>query len=1130
MNGAKASPFSLTKILLVLVAIVTLAYEYGHIRAVARLLITGDQVAEPVLLAPDQPVILAVPNSAARASIHEGDILLAVNGHAYTGKSVLNRAVSESKPGSKLTLRVRHPEHGSLEENVVVTALRVESTGEPLYVSICLTVLLPVFAVGLAFWVAAKNPLDPMAWLFLALLLSFRHLFALPGENQEGTVVSNLALAYDLLLSQTISIWLFLFGINFPTRLTADRRFPWIKWVLIGPIAVRALIQVAVLWAGLQDYTVFHRIPHWVSKWLNPLPLVAMALFFVVIATQYYVARTEDARRRLRILGVGSFVALVPLATLICLGGLLGKSLSDFPTPLMVSSLMMTLVFPITLAYLLRIQKALDVSVVIRQNIRNALDTTSIGIFRIILAAFVFTYLLLSSPNGAHQWHETRTVILISTFVLLVVNRSFGQWLSLQFDRLLFREAHRSERLLADTDPWSREMRDARAILDSALKRLSAAFRINHAAAVMRSDSDYQVVAALERPLPEAVFSAHSELIRELGAAADPLVVYLDLADSWIQRIPETERDEIRKLRPGVLLPLRGEGALAGFISLGPRRFEAPYSPLELRLLRSFGQHLSLALENAELVARMSAEAVVRERISAERSAAEKANQAKSAFLANMSHELRTPMNAIIGYSEILIEETEDTGKDDLASDLKKIHSAGKHLLEIINAVLDISKIEAGKMEVYLERFAIKDVIENVVGIVQPLVQKNGNKLLIEMPDNLDTFESDRTKLRQSLFNLISNATKFTHNGEIKVSVSRGREDGREWISFAVSDTGIGMTPEQLGKLFRAFSQAEASISAEYGGTGLGLHITKSFAEMLGGSISVKSEAGVGTTFTIRLPASQNTDVSTSQQPEALLLDPASPAVLVIDNDPVVQDLVARALARDGIRTVRALNGKEGIERAREFCPQAIILDVIMDGMDGWQVLAELKSDPQTAAIPVVMMTALDEKTSGFALGANEYLVKPVERDRLSSILTRYCRSENGKRALGTALVVDDDIDNRNSLRRMLEHSGWTVREAENGMVGLSSATDDLPDLILLDLIMPVMDGFEFMERLRSNPTTAAVPVIVVTAKDLTQEERDKLAGKVNEVLGRATHSADELVVKVRHYLGQNVQVQKGLT
>jgi signal transduction histidine kinase/CheY-like chemotaxis protein len=503
--------------------------------------------------------------------------------------------------------------------------------------------------------------------------------------------------------------------------------------------------------------------------------------------------------------------------------------------------------------------------------------------------------------------------------------------------------------------------------------------------------------------------------------------------------------------------------------------------------------------------------------------AAEAANRAKSEFLANMSHELRTPLNAIIGYSELLQEVAEED-QPDLVPDLKKIQGAGKQLLGLINDILDLSKVEAGKMQLCVERFEIEDLIQEVASTVQPLVQKNSNRLVIDCPDKLGAMQADRHKTRQILFNLLSNAGKFTERGTIKLDVTRQSASGEDWIQFRVCDTGIGMTKEQTGKLFQAFSQADASTTRKYGGTGLGLAISRSFCQIMGGDISVESTLGIGSTFTLRLPAEAAVDPAASvvleEQPGASVSEAAEAPdrpnkVLVIDDDPEAREVITRFLAKEGFSPVSASTGKQGLQLAKELRPAAITLDALMPGMDGWTVLAALKADPETAEIPVVMLSILDNQDLGFALGAADYLTKPIDSERLARVLIKYA----GHTTPGRVLIVEDDSDTRETLSRRLQEMGWTVSEANNGRMALEEVRKQRPELILLDLMMPEMDGFEFADELHRSVAWREIPIVVVSAKDITQEDQLRLNGQVAKILPKGVSSCEELLQD----LGQRV-------
>jgi signal transduction histidine kinase/CheY-like chemotaxis protein len=513
---------------------------------------------------------------------------------------------------------------------------------------------------------------------------------------------------------------------------------------------------------------------------------------------------------------------------------------------------------------------------------------------------------------------------------------------------------------------------------------------------------------------------------------------------------------------------------------------------------------------------------------------AEAANQAKSTFLANMSHELRTPLNAIIGYSEMLQEDAADMGQDELVPDLQKIQVAGRHLLALINDILDLSKIEAGKIELYLESFDLPALVSELESTIKPLAAKNENRLVVHADPELGTMHADLTKVRQSLLNLLSNACKFTKAGDVTLEVVRSKDDGREWINFSVRDSGIGITKEQMNKLFQPFSQADASTTREFGGTGLGLVITKKFCEMMGGTMGVSSVRGEGSTFAIKLPAdvrSESPDTTTTApatgvEAHAGLREEYAGTVLVVDDDPVARDLLQRALGKAGFRVECATDGEEALQLARTLRPEAITLDVMMPGVDGWATLAALKADPALADIPVIMLTIVDDKNKGYALGAADYMTKPFNREQLAATLSKYRRAATNRNA--PALVVEDDEAARSLLVRALEQEGWRVREAANGRVALAQVAEEQPQLILLDLMMPEMDGFEFVQELDKLLGARAIPIIVITAKDITLEDRLRLSGYVEKILEKDSYSRDDLLRAVSRMVEVSVRRRDG--
>jgi signal transduction histidine kinase/DNA-binding response OmpR family regulator len=578
-------------------------------------------------------------------------------------------------------------------------------------------------------------------------------------------------------------------------------------------------------------------------------------------------------------------------------------------------------------------------------------------------------------------------------------------------------------------------------------------------------------------------------------------------------------RQVLRQLgyRSILAVPLLREQRIIGGLSVY-RKQVGSFSSEVMNLLQTLATQSVLAIENARLFREVEDKS----------QQLQIADRHKSEFLANMSHELRTPLNAIIGYSEMLQEESEDLGQPNFIPDLQRIQGAGKHLLSLINNILDLSKIEAGKMDLYLEQFAIAPMIDDVVTTIKPLVEKNANRLEVHCPANTGAMKADLTKVRQVLFNLLSNACKFTERGTIAIGAARESVDGRDWLKFSVRDSGIGMNAEQLGKLFRTFTQADSSTTRKYGGTGLGLAISQKFCQMMGGDIAVASTPGQGSVFTIRLPADVNEaeEVRSAPQASGAIAAPAFEAartVLVIDDDSTVHDLMQRFLIKEGLHMVAASNGVEGLRLAKELHPALITLDVLMPGMDGWAILTALKADPASADIPVIMLSIVDEKPMGYALGAADYLTKPVDWDHLAAVLRKY----ECTRPPCPILIVEDDVGLREMLRRRLEREKWTVIEAENGRAALQQMEQNLPELILLDLMMPEMDGFDFLEELRKHERWRSIPVIVVTAKELTEEDRRRLNGSVEKILQKGGYGREELLREVRELVLASINARQ---
>ena len=542
-----------------------------------------------------------------------------------------------------------------------------------------------------------------------------------------------------------------------------------------------------------------------------------------------------------------------------------------------------------------------------------------------------------------------------------------------------------------------------------------------------------------------------------------------------------------------VAVPMLREGRIVG--ALVVRRHTPGHIPDEIcDLLESFASQSALALINAQLYRRL-------ERQSA---ALEVASRHKSEFLASMSHELRTPLNAIIGFSEVLLERMFGELNERQDEYLRDIWSSGKHLLELLNDVLDLSKIEAGQMVLSRSEFVVRKSLEYCLSLVRERALKQRILLSLEVDPEVGVLDADRLRFRQVVLNLLSNAVKFTpHGGRVDVRASTQGQD----LVVTVADTGVGVAAEDRQRIFDSFQQgARPSEQAE--GTGLGLTLSKRIVELHGGRIWVESEVGRGSTFGFALPGGSEgpalTPVPPAEMDWGLTTEPATgpgPTVVVVEDDRKSFDLLRAHLEAAGVRVVGARDGQEGLDTVRRLSPAGVILDILLPGIDGWEVLAQLKADPRTAPIPVIVVSMLDERGHGFALGAAEYLVKPVGKEQLLAAVYRAAAMPERKH---TVVAIDDDPLAIELVRASLEPEGWTVLGAPTGQEGLALIRERQPSAVLLDLLMPGMDGFAVVEALRADPDTKSVPVVILTSRSMTRQEKERLQGRITYVARKA--------------------------
>ena len=515
----------------------------------------------------------------------------------------------------------------------------------------------------------------------------------------------------------------------------------------------------------------------------------------------------------------------------------------------------------------------------------------------------------------------------------------------------------------------------------------------------------------------------------------------------------------------------------------------------------------ALSAANHELFDKNRALEQASEQIQAQSAQIQEADRLKSEFLARMSHELRTPMNAIVGFSKLVLRKSGKTLEKRQQENLEKVVQSANLLLQLISDILDLSKIEAGRIDIVKQYFSVDELVKNCLNTTVPLL-KPGVEL--STPGITDArFYSDPDRLRQILANLLSNAAKFTEVGTITVSAQC--DDCQ--LVVAVRDTGIGIPEKALETIFDEFRQAEESTTRKYGGTGLGLSISRQLARLLGGDITVQSKMESGSEFRVAIPAATGTDPKEVIESTVGVPIEGKHRILAIDDDPDVLSLLSQEMQDEGYSVIGVTNPQEGIRKARELKPHVVTVDIRMPEMSGWEVITELKSDRATRDIPIVVVSIVDNKQMGFRLGADEYLVKPFDKDTLLRVIQSF--SAQGREIL----VVDDDLVVIDIVRQELEDDGWKVRGATNGMEALSAVAQKVPDVLLLDLLMPEMDGFETLRRLREQETTQDLPIIVITAKNLSPDEREELEQHTLRVIEKNGLGRDRLLAELRQVL-----------
>ncbi|HSH02081.1 MAG TPA: response regulator [Anaerolineae bacterium] len=553
--------------------------------------------------------------------------------------------------------------------------------------------------------------------------------------------------------------------------------------------------------------------------------------------------------------------------------------------------------------------------------------------------------------------------------------------------------------------------------------------------------------------------------------------------------------DRLPHTRSELCLPLKIQDDVLGVLNIQSNQLNA-FNREAVEVLRILSDQLAIAIRNADLY--QSARAAKRE--------AEEANQMKTQFLTNMSHELRTPLNSIINFSYLLTLGTEgelNTGQDEMVN---RIGDAGRHLLNLINDILDLAKIESGQMELFFEEVDVLELVDRAMSTASVLIKDKDVILNKDIPYDIPKVMGDRTRIGQVLLNLISNAAKFTDEGSITVAA----EGDDEWVTIHVIDTGMGISTRDQTRVFQEFVQVDGTLTRQKGGTGLGLPISRQFIQLHGGEMWLTSELGQGSTFSFRLPS-----IPASTNNDSAPILPEEIKVLVIDDDPTVRQTISQQL-QDSYKVIKVNDSRQAVEAVRQNKPDAVIVDIMMPHMDGWDVIRALKDDENTNNVPIIVCSFINERKQAFVLDVDDYLVKPVNPDDLKKTVNRLAQTG------GKIIAVDDDPNALDIIYRMLDGMSYQVITADDGLDGLNSIETQLPDVIVLDLMMPNMSGFEVLTKIRNNPKTAHLPVVVLTAKDLTSEEMTYLQKEANALLQKGKYPAEELTATINRAISRN--------
>jgi signal transduction histidine kinase len=1018
------------------------------------------------------------------AGVQEHDQLLSISGEHKTSEVVLIRAITRTGIGGILPITVQHSDGKKADIRIALRSEGPANWQEWMETAV-LGVSTPLLCLVLGFTVVLVRPKDALAWMLVCLLLSFSQVAG--GGTEDIRVIltwpsklRQAAIFYGLFWWSTWPFWLLLFGLYFPPRFELRRNLAWLQWVILLPIlglGMLATLAFISIEERLESLGSIIRLADTLAPVRGYVFLVAPIVFCTLLWRKLKNPSTSDVRRRLRLLLAGSVLGWTPLLLVETLGEHAARVTTIISWCALLSSLMLV-VFPLSLAHVIIVQRAMDLSAVVRQGLKYAMARR--GLLGIRILSSVAVIVLIATGTGQPYLGLGGRLLFVSAgisgiFVVESAARRLMSWI----DQRFFRDAYKSEQVLADLADSVRSIVEIGPLLAKVSSCIVESLHLSSIAIMMRKDEAYELVHTFGyEQEPNAQLLESDFIIRLLRMKTEPLLVYLDTPSPWLQGLDEAERTVLRTLRSELVVPLKRKGDLLGLICLGPKRSEEPFSSSDIRLLQSVAAQTALAIDNSRLTAILAAEIAYRERLSAERQAADAASNAKSLFLANMSHELRTPLTAILGYSEILLEETERMELASVTADLNRVHSAAQHLLELINSVLDISKIEAGRMDLNPEEFRVHELLDEAAAIVEPKAKQRSNVLQLSERGVLGTIRADRVKTLQVLVNLLSNACKFTECGTIRLTAARiERQDG-EWLEMSVEDTGIGISAEELPRLFQLFSQANQQISGQYGGTGLGLVISRSFCRLMGGDLIARSVPGQGSTFTAAIATGKARPSQTLVHSRPL----RHLTVLVLCRDITTFELLRWRLSGDGSHVVGPLNGDEGMSRIRGLQPDVIIVD-LTTAADPWEVLLSLESDPVLSATPTVLLAVAKNRSTGIALYPAHVCTKPIAREQLSSFVASLSPAASAKQPF--ALVACSDSQTEHTLGTILESLGMSMTRAVSSDVSYATI-----GLIICDLTSFSAERLTCVAHLLVQAEQSGYPVLLLIDRHMSMQER----------------------------------------